>query len=199
MTEKATAVTEEIEEEAPEPKESPEQLKRYGRIDPHQILSVVPTHMYHDIVDLGCGEGYFTVPFGKYLWDGVVHAVDWNKPALDKVREEIERVRLTNVEVSQAKGDKIPLDDESVDGAFIGFYLNEASKPKKLLEEAKRCLKKGGWIVALEWAKKEMEPGPELKQRIDAADLRTMIEDAGFKFTSRHDLNPRQYMLILRK
>ena len=199
MTEKATTVAEDTEDTTVEPKESPEILRRYNRIDPHQILSVVPTHMYHNIVDIGCGEGYFTIPFGKYLWDGKVNAVDWDSAALDKVRGEIERVRLTNVEVSQAKGDKLPLDDESVDGAFIGFYLNEASKPKKLLEEAKRCLKKGGWIVALEWAKVEMEQGPPLKQRIAVADLRKLIEDAGFKFTSRHDLNTRQYMLILRK
>ena len=151
------------------------------------------------IAVVGCGSGKFAIALGKYVFSGKVHALDSNKASLDAVEEERKRINLNNIELGDLKDDKLPLDDESVDGAFIGFYLNEASKPKKLLEEAKRCLKKGGWIVALEWAKVEMEQGPPLKQRIAVADLRKLIEDAGFKFTSRHDLNTRQYMLILRK
>ena len=98
---------------------------------------------------LGCGPGFFTVPIAKYVFDGKVYAVDIQQKMLDAVKDSVEKVRLGNVEPVLSKENKLPLDDDSIDGAFLAFVLQEAEKPVSLLKQVKRCLRKGGWLAIL--------------------------------------------------
>jgi ubiquinone/menaquinone biosynthesis C-methylase UbiE len=111
----------------------------------------------------------------------------------------LDAIRLTNVTLGKVTRNKFPIEDNALDGALIAFYLNGAKQPVKVLEEAKRCLRRGGWLCVLEWVKRDEPVGPPVAQRMSVAELRSMLEEAGFRFTSRHDLNNRQYMLIMRK
>ena len=62
-----------------------------------------------------------------------------------------------------------------------------------------RCLRKSGWLVVLEWDKREMDEGPPESQRIDIDEMQTMMEKVGFRFRERRDLNGKQYMILARK
>lgn len=174
-------------------------ISRYQGLDPNQVLSVIPLLPFHEVADIGAGTGYFTVPLGKHLFDGKVFGLDEDQAELDEIQEQLDRIRLTNVTLVKFSRNKIPLEDSSVDGVVVAFYLHGSKARKKLLEEGKRILRNGGWIVVLEWFKREMEQGPPSEQRIDTPELRELLEEVGFRFTSRHDLNNRQYMLVFRK
>lgn len=174
-------------------------ISRYQHLDPNQVLSVIPLLPFHEVADLGAGTGYFTVPLGKHLFDGKVFALDEDQASLDAIQEQLDRIRLTNVTTMKFSKNKVALEDSCVDGVVVAFYLHSSKARKKLLEEAKRLLRTGGWIVVLEWFKREMEQGPSLEERIDTPELRELMEEVGFRFSSRHDLNNRQYMLVFRK
>jgi ubiquinone/menaquinone biosynthesis C-methylase UbiE len=180
--------------------ETEESLARYNRLDPHQVLSAIPMFPFNSVLDVGAGAGYFTIALGKHLFDGKVYAVDSDDEQLAINKAEIDKVRLTNTDVLKFKtGNKIPLDDNVVEGALVAFYLNQVKNPEKLMDEVKRCMQKGAWLVVLEWVKRETNQGPALENRIDVVDMRSMLEKEGFRFSSRHDLNSQQYMLIMRK
>ena len=173
--------------------------KRQLDLDVHHVMSLIPILPYHTVADIGCGPGDFTVPLGKHLFDGKVYAIDAQQEMLDATKQELERVRLTNVELVLSKGRKLPLEDDSLDGALAAFELHGAGKPEALLKDALRCLRKGGWFALLEWHRREMEEGPPLERRIDEAQLREMAENVGLRFTRRHSLNDSQYMLLMSK
>ena len=168
-------------------------------LDVHGLLSVLPVRTHHVVADIGCGPGYLTVPIGKYLFDGKLYAIDIQQEMLDATKQELERVRLTNVEPVLSPEESIPLEDDSLDGAFSAFVVHEADDPKQMLNETLRCLRRGGWLALLEWHKRKMDEGPPVKERIEEAALREMALKVGFRFTSRHGLNENQYMLLMRK
>ena len=172
---------------------------RYRNIDVHRVLATIPILTYHVVADVGCGPGFFTIPLAKYLFDGRVYALDVQQKMLDATNEALEKVHLTNVDLVRSKENKFPLEDDSLDGALIAFLLQEANSPTALLKEVKRCLRKSGWLAILEWYKEEMEEGPPAKRRIAEDGMRKMTDKLGFRFTSRQDLNPKQYMLVMRK
>jgi len=173
--------------------------ERRRTLDTHRLLSLLPIHLHHVVADIGCGPGYFTIPLGKYLFDGKVFALDVQQEMLDATQKALEALHLTNVEVMRSKESKLPLDDECLDGALVAFVLQEASNARALLKDTLRCLKKSGWLAVLEWHNREMDEGPPLGQRIEEGKMREMAEKLGFRFTARHDLNGNQYMILMRK
>ncbi len=173
--------------------------ERYENLDPLRLLSLLPMLPYQQIADVGCGPGFFTVPLGKYLFDGKVYALDIQQEMLDAAKKAVDDIHLTNVEFKLTKEDKIPLEDESLDGAIIAFVLHEADSATGLLEEAERSIRKGGWLAILEWQKRETEKGPPLEERIDDSDLDEMAQKAGLHAQVKHELNDSQYMLLMQK
>ena len=172
---------------------------RRNALDLFKLLSLFPIVSHHIIADVGCGPGLFTVPIAKMVFDGTVYALDVQQEMLDAVRESVRKVNLSNVEVMKSQERKLPLEDESLDGVLAAFVLQEASSPRTLLKEAMRCLRKSGWLVVMEWDKREMDEGPPESQRIDIDEMQKMMEKVGFRFRERRDLNGKQYMIVARK
>lgn len=173
--------------------------KRFSLVDPDRVISMIPLRPYHNVADIGCRSGYFSVPLAKYVSQGKLYAMDTNKEMLDICREHLSAVHLSNVEVLQCGEKKLPLDEGSLDGAFVAFTLNEAKNKKSFLAEAGRLLEKGGWLAVLEWYKAEMDEGPPLKQRVSAEEAKGFGEEAGLRFVSQRDLNGKNYLMLFRK
>ena len=171
---------------------------RYETTDPQRLISMLPMMVYHEVADIGCGPGFFTIPFAKYLFDGRVYAVDVQQEMLDAAQEQVKAVNLTNVELKLAAENELPLEDDSLDGAFIAFVLHETETPTAMLAEAQRCLRKGGWLATLEH-KETAEDGPPVNRRLDEKEVRTMAQEQGFRVESSHSLSDHHYMLIMRK
>ena len=173
--------------------------KRRRTLDTHRLLSLIPIHLHHIVADIGCGPGYFTIPLGKYLFDGKVFALDVQQEMLDATRTALDAIHLTNVEVMRSKESKLPLEDDSLDGALVAFVLQEASNARALLKDTLRCLKKTGWLAVLEWNNQDVDGAPPLTQRIEEGKLLRMAEKLGFRTTARHNLSGNQYMIVMKK
>ena len=173
--------------------------ERRRTLDTHRLLSLIPIHLHHVVADIGCGPGYFTIPLGKYLFDGKVFALDVQQEMLDATRTALDAIHLTNVEVMRSKESKLPLEDDSLDGALAAFVLQEASNARALLKDTLRCLKKTGWLAVLEWNNQDVDGAPPLTQRIEEGKLLGMAEKLGFRITARHSLSGNQYMIVMKK
>jgi len=168
-------------------------------LDPLRVIPLLPIMPHHVVADIGCGPGYFTVPLGKYVYNGRVYALDIEQEMLDTAREEVSVVHLTNVDLILNEETKLPLEKNSLDGAFAAFVAHEADDPEVMLGEILRCLRKGGWLALLEWYKRDMKEGPPKEDRIDQTELRGLAQKIGFCYTSMHNLNSSQYMILMRK
>ena len=171
---------------------------RYETTDPQRLISMLPVLVYHEVADIGCGPGFFTIPFAKYLFDGTVYAIDVQQEMLDATQEQVKSVNLTNVELKLAGENELPLEDDSLDGAFIAFVLYETESPTTMLSEARRCLRKGGWLAALEH-KETADDDPPVNRRLVESEVTTMARELGFRIETAHNLNDHHYMLVMRK
>ena len=173
--------------------------ERREQLDTHRVLSLLPILHYHVVADIGCGPGYFTVPFAKHVFEGKVYAIDVQQEMLDATKEAVDRVRLTNVELIRSTEKKLGLGGNRVDGALMAFVLQEAENRQTMLKQAHAALNDSGWLGILEWHKREEDQGPPVEQRIEEPEMRKMAEKVGFRFSNRYNLNSSQYMLLMRK
>ena len=169
--------------------------------DPQAMIALVPIHNDEKVADIGSGPGWLTIPLAKYLYSGKCYAVDLQEKMLDHVKEQAKKAGLGNVETIVSKENQVPLDDESLDGIVFSNVLNEASKPKTLLKEGVRLLKKSGWLSIVEWFPIAEKPefGPAASNRLVQQDLREAVEELGLTTLTSRQLTPYRYIIVARK
>lgn len=94
------------------------------------------------VLELGPGPGTFTVDAARRVGpEGRLIAVDIQPEMIAQVEERVREARLTNVETHVANAYDLPLDDESVDRAFLITVLPEIPDQGRALAELRRVLR----------------------------------------------------------
>lgn len=170
-----------------------------NKLDAQWVLRHLPIMPYHDVADIGAGDGHLTIPIAKYSYDGKIIAMEPDKVKIASLRDAIKGARLSNVVARNiTAGKRLPPKKESVDGVVLSRVLHHVNDPGHLLREAKRILREGGWVAVIELHKRADVEGHPLEERLAEEDAKLMLDEEGFRLRSRYDLG-RYYMFVLRK
>ena len=172
--------------------------QRDGTLDMLSILSFSEISHRDRVAEIGCGPGHFTPRLAKALMDGKLYALDTDEEMLAACRQRVAAARLGNVEVQQCGEFDFPLEEGTLDGVFLAFVVHESQDQPRFLQSIRRLLKPRGWVTVLNWHRRESENGPHLDRRIDPESMQQMVQEAGFRYRTRRDLNGEQYMMTLR-
>jgi len=169
--------------------------------DPQSMIALVPIHNDQTVADIGSGPGWLSIPLAKYVYAGTCYAIDVQEEMLKHVKEQGELAKLGNIKTLVSEENKIPLEDESLDGVALSNVLNEASRPKTLIKEAARLLKKSGWISIVEWmpVTGKATVGPAASKRLVQQEMREAVEALGFTTLTSRQLTPHRYIIVARK
>ncbi len=144
--------------------------RRYMR----PVLDRVGLRPGETLLELGPGPGAFTVDAARRLGpEGRLIAVDIQPEMIAQVEERVRLAGLTNVKTHVASAYELPIEDDSVDRAFLVTVLPEIPDPVRGLREVYRVLKPGGLFSTTE---EFMDPDyPRRQTTVDWA------EAAGFE------------------
>ena len=120
---------------------------------PSMIIEALEVRPGMEIVELGCGSGFYTVAVAKAIQPaGLVFAVGIQQGVLDKLMARMEQEGVENIipVLADAEG-HIPLDDGVADAVFSVTVLSEIPEPPKALLQVKRLLKDDGIFVNAEF------------------------------------------------
>lgn len=136
-----------------------------------------------DIADLGAGEGTFTQLLARRARR--VIAVDNSEKMVAFGADLAARNGLANIEYRLGDLEDLPIDDGSVDVAFLSQSLHHAVRPQKAVDQAYRILKPGGRIVVLDLKKHGFEEARELYADLwlgfSEVELNDFLAGAGFE------------------
>ena len=119
------------------------------------------------LLDLGCGAGLDLYLYAQRVGPtGHLFGLDLSKPMLDKARENLTSLGITNVDWLHAPSDAIPLPDSSVDLVTANGIYNLSPDKDAVMKEVGRVLKPGGRTVFAEIVLKSELP-PEVRKGID--------------------------------
>jgi len=136
-----------------------------------KILSPAPGEQ---LLELGPGTGYYTLPVAQKLDGGRLCIADIQQEMLDHTMRRANKAEITNIEPSVADAQALPYSDDTFDGAFTVTTLGEVSDPDQALRELARVLKPSGRLVVGElFGDPHMVTFGSLCERASRAGLRT--------------------------
>jgi ubiquinone/menaquinone biosynthesis C-methylase UbiE len=149
------------------------------RWDVRHALSRAGLRCGETVLELGPGPGAFTVDAAERVGPaGRLIAVDIQPEMIAKVEARVRNAGLSNVETHVAGAYELPVDDGTVDRAFLITVLPEIPDPVRGLREVYRVLKPGGILSTTE---EFLDPDyPRRKKAIAWA------EAAGFELVECH-------------
>ncbi|MFX1559364.1 MAG: class I SAM-dependent methyltransferase [Promethearchaeota archaeon] len=159
---------------------------------PSLIIEALDIRPGMEIVELGCGSGFYTIAMAKAIQPaGLIFAVDIQQGMLDKLKDRMEREGVENIipVLADAEGD-IPLDDGIADAVFSVAVLPEIPDPPKALLQVKRPLKDDGVFANYEFL---LDPDFPLRRTV-----MKWAEQAGFTLKCQIG-NPLRHVLVFSK
>jgi ubiquinone/menaquinone biosynthesis C-methylase UbiE len=173
-----------------------ENPNKRGDIPPEQLLQLIPIKIDDNILDLGAGSGYITIPAAKYV-KGVVYALDINSTMLEIIKSKAKQENIGNLVTLEASIDNIPLENSTIDISLASFVLHEVMELSIALEKINQVLKKNGHFVCIEFEKNE--PYEEPHPRISSTTMEQEILKAGFHVIEKIFPTKGVYIIIAKK
>ena len=132
-----------------------------------------------DVLDLGCGPGFWTFPLAEIVGpDGAVWALD----VADEMLNALARQRPpAQVRIVQSKLPQIELPDQSVDWVWAAFVLHEVGALDALAAEVRRVVRPAGKVAVLDWRPDgESDEDPPRVHRVWPERIASAFQGAGF-------------------
>ena len=165
--------------------------------NPEKILAEIGLMTGHTFIDIGCGEGFFSIPASRIVGSsGKIIGIDINQSAINDLQERVKNEKLQNAIFKVGKAEDAEICMSCADFVFFGIDLHDFADPKKVLQNAKRMLKPSGKLIDLDWKKKIMRKGPPIWIRFSEEEAIRLIEMAGFKIESVKDSGKMHYLIV---
>ncbi|PYZ92350.1 SAM-dependent methyltransferase [Salipaludibacillus keqinensis] len=170
--------------------------KRKSLIDSEWVAKKLEFSENANLMDLGAGNGYFTLPLAE-LTSGDVYAVDIEPEMLGLLGVRAQEKNADNIGLIEADLEDIPLGDHTVDASVAAFVIHEVEDRVKAFREINRIMKPSSQGVIIEWAQVKGESGPPLHERLNPNTLIQEMKNTGLNLVERIDNND-VYMIFFK-
>ncbi len=149
------------------------------------------------ICDLGCGNGYWTLPMAKKVGEtGKVLAVDIQSEMLRKLRVRAAKFKLNNIEPVLGKVDDPNLPPGSVDLLLMVDVYHEFSHPESMLWGIRQSLKPTGVVALLEYREEDPQVPIKPLHKMSKTQIMKEYQANGFKLVREYNKLPWQHLMF---
>lgn len=175
--------------------------KRLKISDPTSILSLSELQYGINLIDLGCGTGYYAIPASHIVKNGLIYAIDHQMEMLNTLQKKLRELSINNIHIIRSELHNLPMKSKSLDMALLINALHELHDRQSILEEIYRILKDNGKISVVDWKKldKQEKIGPPLQERISITQAQRIFENKYFKMIKGFSAGQHHYGLLFTK
>lgn len=173
--------------------------------DPQGLLQQIGIRRGMSVLDLCCGDGYFTGPLAA-LVDGRLAALDLDPAMIELAKAEVERsgASVRQWICADATSALAKHLDEPVDFVLIANTFHGVPDQIGLACSVREVLKPDGLFCIVNWHPAPREEtvvlgkprGPRTEMRMAPESVRTVVEAAGFAMQRVVDLPPYHYAAV---
>lgn len=155
-----------------------------------QLLSELVINAPSEIVDLGCGTGYFSAKLGEAFPDARLTCFDLSEAMLQQASLR----GLNNAHFQLGDIDQLPFKANSVDLIYSNLVIQWSDDLQRCLQQLKYSLKQGGkaylstllfgTLEELTQAWKTVDDNPHTNRFLPLASIKTALQQVNFSYSS---------------
>ncbi|EFH83501.1 Methyltransferase type 11 [Ktedonobacter racemifer DSM 44963] len=137
------------------------------------------------VLEIGPGPGHFTTLLARRVAEqgkqGSVTCVELQPEMIARLRQQLHREQVNNVEIVQGDAQQLPLLSASFDMVFLATVIGEVPDMPALFSECARVLKPGGTLAVTEQL---CDPDFRLPKTPRKLAINVGLQDMGYRGTS---------------
>ena len=163
---------------------------------PERVIAILAPEPGQAIADIGAGTGYFAVRIARAQPKSTVFAVDIEQSMVGYLRKRASVEELQNVVavLGSPASANLPI---RVDLALMVDTYHHLSNRVVYFQRLRSSLKPGGRVVIVDHRKDALQ-GPPAELRLTLEQMVEEMKQAGYRLDARHDILPRQHLLVFR-
>src|SRR5450759_767753 len=174
--------------------------------DPAMVLNQVGVRAGMTVIDLCCGDGWFTLQIAKIV--SHVIAIDIDRKLLDLAKLRVTESGSTNCDFVEGNAyDIAELVPQPVDFVFLANAFHGVPERTRLARAVANALEPGGHFAIVNWHARPREEtmilgeprGPATDLRMTPEATRAVVEPSGFRMHQVVELPPHHYGAIFEK
>ncbi len=140
------------------------------------------------IVDIGAGDGFYSVNFAKKVGPGKIISVEIDERGTSLLRGRMKENGVGNIQIEQQNAcDEFQF--KGFNKVFFSNTFHDLPCRSELVARLARSGNKGMEIILIEFKKEDHEFGPPENIRISEEELKREFGSQGFKFAGREELS----------
>ncbi len=124
-------------------------IRRY-LVNMKSVLKDASLNEGMNVLEIGCGPGFFTPYLAKAAGSGRLYAVDIQQEMINKLARKIPLNSSNNVITMVGDASSLNIKDSEIDLIFAYYTFHEFADKEKSVKELYRVLKKGGMLFIAE-------------------------------------------------
>jgi SAM-dependent methyltransferase len=129
------------------------------------LVDLVPEDPAARWVETACGPGLIARAIAPRV--GSVVGIDLTPAMIEKARADAAEAGVENVSFEVGDATALDLPDDSLDGAITRFSLHHIPAPVRVLEEMRRVVKPGGYVVVSDFVTDDDGAGAAWQEQIE--------------------------------
>jgi ubiquinone/menaquinone biosynthesis C-methylase UbiE len=165
--------------------------------DCETLLAALKVQPGQTVCDMGCGNGFYTLPLAKQVGEGgKVLAVDIQPEMLHLLDERAKTERIENIELITGTQTDPQLAPGSVDLILLVDVYHEFSHPRQMLEAMHKALKPNGRIALAEFRLEDRNVPIKRLHKMSKKQILREYEASGFRLVEEFDKLPWQHLMF---
>ena len=173
--------------------------------DPAGVLAAVGLRPGMDVIDLCCGDGWFTLQIAKVARH--VSAIDIDPNLLEVARHRLLESKVANCKFIAGDAYDVAQLSAPADFVFMANAFHGVPDRARLAQSVKNALKADGSFVIVNWHKRPREEtpilgeprGPKTELRMSPEETIKSVEGQGLKFTKIVEVPPYHYGVLFNR
>jgi len=164
---------------------------------PEKVLDALNIREGMTVADIGAGVGYFSLRLARRVSNnGRVLAVDVQSEMLELLKKNMEKQRVSNIDLIQGSPVDPHLPENSVDLALLVDVYHEFQTPEEMMSRIRSSLKSDGRLVLIEYRGEDPNVPIKPGHKMTVKQVLFEIEPMGFRLKETLEFLPWQHIFI---
>ncbi len=119
-------------------------------LSPSKLASRLSLNQDANVLELGCGPGYYSAEVAQSIPNGKLTLADIQKEMLDMAKNRLDSFGISNIIYIQTDATALPFENDTFDVVYLIAMLGEVPDKEKCIRELHRVLRTGGLLSVSE-------------------------------------------------